>query len=135
LLIIRSAMKKEAISEHYLEQAARREAAAAMWMQHIATNVTSVAEELARITAAGHKLHGTDLPEPMELETGPPETPRPPAPAGRSGGRRALALAAPPFYCGRILLGSTRHGQQYVTERVASAKTFSYELKVGIELV
>ncbi len=96
--IIRSAMKKEAISEHYLEQAARREAAAAMWMQHIATNVTSVAEELARITAAGHKLHGTDLPEPMELETGPPGPRGPPPPPGAAAA--AAPLAAPPFYAG-----------------------------------
>jgi hypothetical protein len=79
-------MKKEAISEHHLEQAARREAAAAMWMQHIATNVTSVAEELARITAAGHKLHGTDLPEPMELEDG--AIPKPAGPRPRRAQRR-----------------------------------------------
>jgi hypothetical protein len=70
--IIRSAMQKEAISDFHMEQAARREAAAAMWMQQMSTQLTSVAEELVRITADKHKLHGADLPEPMELETGPP---------------------------------------------------------------
>jgi hypothetical protein len=96
--IIRSAMRQEAISDFHMEQAARREAAAAMWMQQMSTQLTSVAEELVRITADKHKLHGADMPEPMELETGPPGPRGPPPPPGAAAS--AAPLAAPPLYAG-----------------------------------
>jgi chemotaxis protein histidine kinase CheA len=73
-----------------------------MWMQQMSTQLTSVAEELVRITADKHKLHGADMPEPMDLETGPPKPRGPPPPPGAAVSAAPLAapLAAPPFYAG-----------------------------------